>query len=292
LVIHLSLSKPYLRKKALLAVYKLILKFPSGLSLFFEKLKESLDDSDISVVSTAVNVICELAKQNPKSFVSMAPIFFKLLTTTSNNWMLIKLVKLLTSLMCEEPRLARKLLDPLTAIIQNTNAKSLKYECIFALTEALSFSKRDDGSNVKSFSFVSKLCSDYLRSFVEDSDQNLKYLGLVGLCNLLKSSLKLVVEHRNLVLQCLNDEDYTIRSKSLEILVGIVSRKSLIELVKHFMEVSYRIDRFLPCINFPGSMQLALKVHFGRKLFFESCRCVKMKNIILLQISHGIFQFF
>jgi AP-3 complex subunit delta-1 len=248
LVIHLSLSKPYLRKKALLAVYKLILKFPSGLSLFFEKLKETLEDSDISVVSTAVNVICELAKQNPKSFVNMAPIFFKLLTTTSNNWMLIKLVKLLTSLMSEEPRLARKLLDPLTAITQNTNAKSLKYECIFALTEALSFSKREDGTNVKSFSFVSKLCSDYLRGFVEDSDQNLKYLGLVGLCNLLKSSLKLVVEHRDLVLQCLNDEDYTIRSKSLEILVGIVSRKSLIELVKHLMQVSRSILFFVALI--------------------------------------------
>jgi hypothetical protein len=44
--------------------------------------------------------------------------FFRLLTTSSNNWMLIKVVKLLGSLVPEEPRLARKLLEPLSTIIQ------------------------------------------------------------------------------------------------------------------------------------------------------------------------------
>jgi hypothetical protein len=42
------------------------------------------------VVSCAVNVICELANKNPKNYLSMAPQFFRLLTTSSNNWMLIK----------------------------------------------------------------------------------------------------------------------------------------------------------------------------------------------------------
>ena len=34
---------------------------------------------------------------------------------------------------------------------------------------------------------VVKLCSDYLKGFIEDNDQNLKYLGLVGLVELMKS---------------------------------------------------------------------------------------------------------
>ena len=48
-------------------------------------------------------VICELADKNPKNYLSMAPQFFRLLTTSSNNWMLIKVVKLLGSLVPEEP---------------------------------------------------------------------------------------------------------------------------------------------------------------------------------------------
>lgn len=238
IVTHLSHPKPYIRKKSVLAIYKIFLKYPVAIRHTFEKLKECLEDNDLSVVSTAVNVICELANKNPKNYLSMAPQFFRLLTTSSNNWMLIKVVKLMTALVVEEPRLARKLLDPLATIIQNTTAKSLKYECIYAITEALPFSKRDDGSEPKNYWTVIKLCSTYLRSFIEDNDQNLKYLGLVGFINLLKSSPRSVVEHRDLILLCLDDEDTTIRIKALDLVVGIASEKSLIDLVKHLLEVS------------------------------------------------------
>jgi len=91
-------TSSYVRKKSILTMYKLYMKYPQGLRLTFDKLKDKLDDPDISVVSTAVNVICELSNKNPKNYLSMAPKFFKLLTTTSNNWMLIKIVKLLGKL--------------------------------------------------------------------------------------------------------------------------------------------------------------------------------------------------
>jgi AP-3 complex subunit delta-1 len=90
--------RPYVRKKAVLSLYKLYVKFPQGLRLTFDKLSEKLDDPETSVVSCAVNVICELANKNPKNYLSMAPKFFQLLTTSSNNWMLIKIVKLFASL--------------------------------------------------------------------------------------------------------------------------------------------------------------------------------------------------
>ena len=45
-------------------------------------------------MAAAVNVICELARRNPKNYLSLAPFFFKLLTSLHNNWTLIKIVKL------------------------------------------------------------------------------------------------------------------------------------------------------------------------------------------------------
>ena len=237
-VLLMNHTKAYIRKKAVLAMYKLYLKFPQGLRITFDKLKERLDDEEVSVVCTAVNIICELSNKNPRNYLSMAPKFFKILTTSANNWMLIKVVKLLRSLVSEEPRLARKLLDPLCEIIKATSAKSLQYECIYTVTEALPHSKREDGTEYKNTPVIIEICSDHLRQFIEDSDQNLKYLGLVGLVNLMKTSPRSVIEHRDLVLSCLNDEDFTIRSKALELLAGIVSRKSLIELVNHLLEVT------------------------------------------------------
>lgn len=46
------------------------------------------------VQSAAVNVICELARKNPKNYLPLAPVFFKLMTNSTNNWMLIKIIKL------------------------------------------------------------------------------------------------------------------------------------------------------------------------------------------------------
>lgn len=236
LVTLMSNSKPYVRKKATLAIYKLYVKYPQGLRLTFDKLKEQLADTESAVVSCAVNVICELANKNPKNYLAMAPTFFRLLTTSANNWMLIKVVKLLGSLVSEEPRLARKLLEPLSTIIQNTTAKSLQYECINTVTQALPFTKREDGSDAKNAPMVVKLCSDNLRQFIEDPDQNLKYLGLVGLVQLMVSHPKAVVDHREIVLQCLNDDDVTIRTRALELLAGMVTKKTIVDLILHLKE--------------------------------------------------------
>ncbi|EJW73130.1 hypothetical protein WUBG_15958 [Wuchereria bancrofti] len=126
----LSSSRPYVRKRCVLLLYKIFLKYPDSLRPTFPRLKEKLEDPDPGVQSAAVNVICELARKNPKNYLTLAPVFFKLMTTSSNNWMLIKIIKLFGALVPLEPRLGKKLLEPLTNLINSTSAMSLLYECI------------------------------------------------------------------------------------------------------------------------------------------------------------------
>jgi AP-3 complex subunit delta-1 len=90
-----SHPQPYLRKKAVLCLFKLFVKYPQGLRLTFDRIEQSLSDTSPSVCSCAVNVITELSDKNPKNYLPLAPAFFSLLTGSSNNWMLIKCVKLL-----------------------------------------------------------------------------------------------------------------------------------------------------------------------------------------------------
>jgi vesicle coat complex subunit len=92
----LSSTKPYVRKKAVLLMYKVFLKYPEALKPAFPRLKEKLEDPDPGVQSAAVNVICELARKNPRNYLALAPIFFKLMTNSTNNWMLIKIIKLVS----------------------------------------------------------------------------------------------------------------------------------------------------------------------------------------------------
>ncbi|CAL1271803.1 unnamed protein product [Larinioides sclopetarius] len=227
----LSSTKPYLRKKAILLMYKIFLKFPEALRPAFPRLKEKLEDPDPGVQSAAVNVICELARKNPKNYLSLAPVFFKLMTSSTNNWMLIKIIKLFGALTPLEPRLGKKLIEPLTNLIHSTSAMSLLYECINTVIAVLI----SISSGMPNHSASIQLCVQKLRILIEDSDQNLKYLGLLAMSKILKTHPKSVQAHKDLVLQCLDDKDESIRLRALDLLYGMVSKKNLMEIVKKLM---------------------------------------------------------
>lgn len=227
----LTSTKPYLRKKAVLMMYKVFLRFPEALRPAFPRLKEKLEDPDSGVQSAAVNVVCELARKNPKNYLSLAPVFFKLMTTSTNNWMLIKIIKLFGALTPLEPRLGKKLIEPLTNLIHSTSAMSLLYECINTVIAVLI----SISSGMPNHSASIQLCVQKLRILIEDTDQNLKYLGLLAMSKILKSHPKSVQSHKDLVMQCLDDKDESIRLRALDLLYGMVSKKTLMEIVKKLM---------------------------------------------------------
>ncbi|KAI8984777.1 adaptin N terminal region-domain-containing protein [Mycotypha africana] len=231
LVSMLNHSRPYIRKKIVLVLYKIFLKYPEALRLSFPRLKEKLEDPDPSVISAVVSVICELARKNPKNYLSLAPHLFKLLTTSSNNWMLIKIIKLFASLTPLEPRLIKKLLPPLTTLIQTTPAMSLLYECIYTVITG-GFLEAAGAENGHA---LAKTCTTKLRKFLEDPDQNLKYVGLLAMGKLLLTHPKLVGEHKDIILECIDDEDISIRLRALDLVVGMVNRKNLQDIVKRLM---------------------------------------------------------
>lgn len=91
-------------------LYKIFLKYPESLRPTFSRLRDKLEDPDpgfyiilkyifnfmhfLGVQSAAVNVVCELARKNPRNYLSLHEVFFRLMNTSSNNWMLIKIIKL------------------------------------------------------------------------------------------------------------------------------------------------------------------------------------------------------
>jgi len=212
-------------------MYKIFLKYPDALRPAFPRLKEKLDDSEPSVQAAAVNVICELARKNPKNYLSLAPVFFKLMTVSTNNWVLIKIIKLFGALTPLEPRLGKKLIEPLTNLINSTSAMSLLYECInTVLAVLISISSGQPNHNS-----AIQICLQKLRILIEDSDQNLKYLGLLAMSKILLTNPKSVQAHKDLIMQCLDDKDESIRLRSLDLLYGMVSKKNLMEIIKKLM---------------------------------------------------------
>ncbi len=116
-----------------------------------------------------------------------------------------------------------------------------------------------------------RLCASKLRMFVEHPDPNLKYLGLLALSKIMVSFPKVffiaflhlvfiahpyiqgIIEHRDLILSCLEDEDTTIRSRALDLVVGMVDKKNIafiIDKLKRMYDHEFIIYVLIPNVSF------------------------------------------
>ncbi|KAA8892884.1 adaptin N terminal region-domain-containing protein [Sphaerosporella brunnea] len=232
LVSKLTHSSPHVRKKAIPVLYKCFLQSPELLRTCWPRLRDCLNDEDSSVVSATVNIVCELARRNPKNYLPLAPQLFKLLTDGGNNWMTIKLIKLFATLTPLEPRLIKKLVPPITNLIRTTPAMSLLYECISGLISGGLLEGIQDTAEGEDLASV---CVTKLRGFLVEGDSNLKYVGLIALTKLVKTHAHLVCQHHDVVLDCIDDEDISIRYRALELVVGMVNSDSLSAIVGKLM---------------------------------------------------------
>ncbi|KAF8472006.1 adaptin N terminal region-domain-containing protein [Kalaharituber pfeilii] len=232
LMTKLTHTNPYIRKKAILVLYKCFLQSPELLRTAWPRLREGLNDEDPSVVNATVNVICELARKNPRNYLPLAPKLFGLLTGSGNNWMTIKIIKLFATLTPLEPRLTKKLVPPITNLIRTTSAMSLLYECINGLISGgllASMGDTEEGEELAS------VCVTKLRGFLVEGDSNLKYVGLLAFTKIVATHAHLVALHQDVILDCIDDPDISIRLRALELVVGMVNSDSLQVVVGRLM---------------------------------------------------------
>ena len=89
-----------MRKKSVVALYRLALAYPETLRPAWPKIKDMLmsEKEDPSVTAAVINVVCELGWRRPRDFLPLAPRLFDLLVDGGNNWMAIKIIKLVCSI--------------------------------------------------------------------------------------------------------------------------------------------------------------------------------------------------
>ncbi|KAI5970387.1 APL5 [Candida margitis] len=229
-LMKLNHSKPYIRKKAILAMYKIFLQYPDSLRVNFHRVIEKLDDTDVSVVSATVNVICELSKKNPKLFLNYLPKLFSILEETKNNWLIIRILKLFQSLSKIEPRMKKKILPAIMDLMLRTQASSLIYECINCAVNGQMLSEESYKDKQ-----TAKLCIQQLMTFFKTKDSNLKFVGLIALINILKVFpvfMHSVDGVSEVIMDCLNDPDLIIKKKALEVSSYLVNDDNIVDVVK------------------------------------------------------------
>lgn len=233
----LNSKRAFVRRKAVLCLFRIFKQYPPALEESYDKLVNLLVDSDISVQSSAVSVITELAREDPSRYQNLAPTIFTLLLNVENTWVLIKVIKLLMNLVTEEPRLAKKLLDPLVNVVRTAETKSLLYEAMMGVTQCLIHMPVKVGSKLeKEIHKVTDLLMVKFLEFVQDADPNLTYLGLCGLLKLVEVAPAVVARKSFVYVECLKANDSTIRAKALGLVKAIANAKNLKNLVEDLVK--------------------------------------------------------
>jgi AP-3 complex subunit delta-1 len=227
----LSSSRVFIRNKAIAVVLRVFDKYPDAVRVCFKRLVENLESSDPQVVTAVIGVFCELSSKDPRPYLQLAPEFHRILVNSKNNWVLIKVLKIFARLAPLEPRLGKKIVEPICEHIRRSGAKSLVFECVRTVITSLS----DHESAVK-------LAVSKIRELLVDQDPNLRYLGLHALSVAAPKHLWAVLENKDAVIKSLDDEDSNIKIESLRLLMAMVSESNVVEISRVLLNYALKSD--------------------------------------------------
>ncbi|CAN8288492.1 unnamed protein product [Cochlearia groenlandica] len=227
----LTSIKPFIKKKAIGVVLRVFEKYPDAVKVCFKRLVENLDSSDPQILSAVVGVLCELAAKDPRSCLSLAPELYKILVDSRNNWVLIKVLKIFAKLALIEPRLGKKVFEPICEHLRRTTAKSLVFECIRTVVSSLSDHEA-----------ALKLAVAKIKEFLAEDDPNLKYLGLHALSIVAPKHLWAVLENKEAVVKAMSDDDPNVKLEALHLLMAMVNEDNVVEISKILMTYALKSD--------------------------------------------------
>ena len=84
---------------------------------------------------------------------------------------------------------------------------------------------------------VARLCVSKLRAMlVVQGDPNLRYVALLAFAKITASHADLVADHQDVILECIDDADISIRTRALDLVVDMVNGNNLQMVVERLLK--------------------------------------------------------
>jgi len=249
-------DSPGIRKKAVMAMKRILEIDMSFAHQLQQPLRDSLIDRDPSVMAASLNVFDYLIAKNPaghRGFImSLISIQKQVLehalardydwTGIPSPWIQIKIIKLLSYLGQDDKKASEQMYDVISETLRRADTgfaagHAIVYQCLTAITKIY-----PNGTLLDT-------AAESISNFIQHKDNNLKFLGLKALNDIVHINPKYALKHQVAVIECLDDPDETIQRMTLEILytmtnhanVNVVSEK-LLEHLHHQSDKHLRED--------------------------------------------------
>lgn len=244
----------FIKKKAVLVAAKLIEMEPTLSEIFLPYIPQLLNEKDHGVLLSTLYLIETIFKFDKSSHVDIFKSIPKVLTHLNflismgyspdydvkgvpDPFLLVSLLKTLRIIMVD---INQENLEKFNDILTQVCAKfettrggpshAILYECVKTI-----FSINSDSS-------LKILGVNILSKFLTQKDNNIKYVALNTLLNVIDYEPLAVQRHRTIIVACLNDMDISIRRRSIELIFGIMNKQNVKLLTAEIMKYLQKGD--------------------------------------------------
>ncbi|KAJ2683030.1 clathrin associated protein complex large subunit [Coemansia spiralis] len=270
----LDSPRSYLRKKATLAGVRIIRREPELFTPFLHRAKSLLGDKHHGVQMGAVALMAEMCNHTQEALDEgrrLVPVIVNQLRALlgsgsspehdvggiSNPFLQVAILRLLRVIARGSQQAADELNDVLTLVAAQTDSTknvgtAILYEC--AVT-ALA---------IPSEPALRVMAINMLGKFLGNRDNNVRYVALATLSAAVITEAPSVQRHRATVIQCLRDNDISIRRRALDLSFALINENNVKPIVTEILRVLPHADlEFKPSMVYRLSAAITL---FGDSL--------------------------
>ena len=218
-------QQPNVRKKAIACLEKFYQLDHTCLDHITDKLKRIICDRDPAVMGASLPLLYLMAQNNPLNFKDLVPSLVSIIKQVTEHrlprdfdyhripapWIQIKLLQFMSCLGAADKSVSEQMYEVLHEVLKRADigtniGYSIVYECVRTIT------------SIYPSATLFEEATAAVSRFLTADNHNLKYLGINLLGLLVQSSPQSAAEHQLIVIDCLEDEDETLRRKTLELL--------------------------------------------------------------------------
>ncbi|XP_040027167.1 AP-1 complex subunit gamma-like 2 [Gasterosteus aculeatus] len=241
----LRASNSYIKKKAALCAVHIVRKVHELGELFVPAARSLLSEKNHGVLHGAVVLIIELCEQNPETlerFRKTVPDLVQIMkglvlsgyspehdvAGISDPFLQVRILRLLRILGRNNEGASDSMNDLLAQVATNTDStktvgNAVLYETVLTVLD------------IKSESGLRVLAVNILGRFLLNNDRNIRYIAMTSLQKIVGTDHNAVQRHRGTIVDCLKDQDASVKRRALELSLALVSASNIRSMMKELL---------------------------------------------------------
>lgn len=241
----LRASNSYIKKKAALCAVHIVRKVDDLGELFSPAARSLLSEKNHGVLHGAVVLITELCERSPETlerFRKTVPDLVQIMkglvisgyspehdvAGISDPFLQVRILRLLRILGRNNESASDAMNDLLAQVATNTDStktvgNAVLYETVLTVLD------------IKSESGLRVLAVNILGRFLLNNDRNIRYIAMMSLQKIVVTDHNAVQRHRGTIVDCLKDQDASVKRRALELSLALVSASNIRSMMKELL---------------------------------------------------------